>query len=419
MGRDRSRSRDRKRGRSRSRSRDERRSTSRNRDKYRRHSRSRSRDRHRNRRRSRSRSRHREQSSPRQERKPKEDDQQKARLDRLAAWKSQQKPTELPKAADLPKDEPSKASKPSSAAWMPWEEPATVLEASLPSISLNNNTKGEGSGMKETEREAQQQVDAEEDDVDPLDAFMAAEVLPEVQAKQEEERKRIEEERNRRAQEWLERKKAGKPIPSLQTIMDDSDEEEKPDVEIQIPTNKVKLMVGPGGEKIKYIQRKAKCRIQVKKEEDELNKAFGSGYKIDVDKLLNKPGAAKMTTVQLFGDEKQCETAQRMIEEAIENKEQKQKQRHKEYERKRDQKARDRQLYHLRHARDYEALGVPMGSSKADVKKAYRELAMKWHPDKHPENQEEAKLKFQAIQQAYESLMTTDEDATVEALTHA
>jgi pyruvate/2-oxoacid:ferredoxin oxidoreductase alpha subunit len=63
-----------------------------------------------------------------------------------------------------------------------------------------------------------------------------------------------------------------------------------------------------------------------------------------------------------------------MILEAIANKDQKQKQRQKEYEKKRDQKARDRQLYHLRHARDYEALGVPMGSSKADVKKAYREV---------------------------------------------
>jgi hypothetical protein len=64
----------------------------------------------------------------------------------------------------------------------------------------------------------------------------------------------------------------------------------------------------------------------------------------------------------------------RMIEEAIENKEQKLKQRHKEYEKKRDTKARDRQMYHLRHTRDYEALELPIGASKADVKKAYREV---------------------------------------------
>jgi hypothetical protein len=31
----------------------------------------------------------------------------------------------------------------------------------------------------------------------------------------------------------------------------------------QIPAHKVKLVVGPGGEKIKWIQRKSKCRIQV------------------------------------------------------------------------------------------------------------------------------------------------------------
>lgn len=31
-----------------------------------------------------------------------------------------------------------------------------------------------------------------------------------------------------------------------------------------------------------------------------------------------------------------------------------------------------RQLYHLRHARDYEELGLPMGASKMDIKKAYK-----------------------------------------------
>ncbi len=41
---------------------------------------------------------------------------------------------------------------------------------------------------------------------------------------------------------------------------------------------------------------------------------------------------------------------------------------------------------------------MPLGASKLDVKKAYRRLAMQWHPDKHPDNQEEAKAKFQEIQ---------------------
>ena len=52
-------------------------------------------------------------------------------------------------------------------------------------------------------------------------------------------------------------------IPKLAAILEDSDEEEQPDIEIQIPEHKVKLVVGPGGEKIKFIQKKSKCRLQV------------------------------------------------------------------------------------------------------------------------------------------------------------
>ena len=58
------------------------------------------------------------------------------------------------------------------------------------------------------------------------------------------------------------------------------------------------------------------------------------------------------------------------------------------------------------------------GSSKAEARKAYRQLAKKYHPDKHPNNVEEMKAKFQAIQKAFESLMSTDEDARIEALAH-
>ena len=66
---------------------------------------------------------------------------------------------------------------------------------------------------------------------------------------------------------------------------------------------------------------------------------------------------------------------QAMIEEAIENKEQKAKQRQKEYDRKREAKWRNRQMYHMRHTRDYDTLGVPIGASKVDVKAAYKKLA--------------------------------------------
>jgi curved DNA-binding protein CbpA len=65
---------------------------------------------------------------------------------------------------------------------------------------------------------------------------------------------------------------------------------------------------------------------------------------------------------------------------------------------------------------DYEALEVPLGASKLDVKKAYRKLAMQWHPDKHLENPDEAKAKFQEIQKAYDNLMSTSEDDIIEQL---
>ena len=41
---------------------------------------------------------------------------------------------------------------------------------------------------------------------------------------------------------------------------------------------------------------------------------------------------------------------------------------------------------------------------------------MRWHPDKHPEDPEGAKAKFQEIQRAFTSLMTTDEDEEVRVL---
>ena len=52
----------------------------------------------------------------------------------------------------------------------------------------------------------------------------------------------------------------------------------------------------------------------------------------------------------------------------------------------------------------YEILGVQKNASDADIKKAYRKLALKWHPDKNPDNKEEAEAKFKSIAEAYEVL---------------
>lgn len=53
----------------------------------------------------------------------------------------------------------------------------------------------------------------------------------------------------------------------------------------------------------------------------------------------------------------------------------------------------------------YETLGVQRGATDEDVKKAYRKLAMKWHPDRHKgKAAKDAEKRFQAISEAYEVL---------------
>lgn len=52
----------------------------------------------------------------------------------------------------------------------------------------------------------------------------------------------------------------------------------------------------------------------------------------------------------------------------------------------------------------YKILDVTKVASDAEVKKAYRKLALKWHPDKNPNNLDEANRRFREISEAYEVL---------------
>ncbi|XP_007013743.2 PREDICTED: dnaJ homolog subfamily B member 4 [Theobroma cacao] len=52
----------------------------------------------------------------------------------------------------------------------------------------------------------------------------------------------------------------------------------------------------------------------------------------------------------------------------------------------------------------YNILKVNKNATDDDLKKSYRRLAMKWHPDKNPNNKKEAEAKFKQISEAYEVL---------------
>ena len=59
----------------------------------------------------------------------------------------------------------------------------------------------------------------------------------------------------------------------------------------------------------------------------------------------------------------------------------------------------------------YKILEVENNASLTTIKKAYRKLAMKYHPDKNPNNKQHAEEKFKEISQAYEILINKDKYA--------
>ena len=56
----------------------------------------------------------------------------------------------------------------------------------------------------------------------------------------------------------------------------------------------------------------------------------------------------------------------------------------------------------------YKLLGVPKDANEQQIKKKFKKLAIKFHPDKNKDDPEAAKQKFQKIATAYETLMDAD-----------
>ena len=66
----------------------------------------------------------------------------------------------------------------------------------------------------------------------------------------------------------------------------------------------------------------------------------------------------------------------------------------------------------------YDILGVDKGSSGDEIKKAYRKVAMKFHPDKNPGNKE-AEAKFKEAAEAYSVLSDDQKKAQYDQFGHA
>ena len=66
----------------------------------------------------------------------------------------------------------------------------------------------------------------------------------------------------------------------------------------------------------------------------------------------------------------------------------------------------------------YEVLGVSKSATDEEIKKAYRKLAIKYHPDKNP-GDKEAEEKFKEAAEAYDVLSKPDKRARYDQYGHA
>jgi len=67
----------------------------------------------------------------------------------------------------------------------------------------------------------------------------------------------------------------------------------------------------------------------------------------------------------------------------------------------------------------YEVLGVTKSASIEEIKSSYRKAAMKWHPDRNPDNKEEAEFRFRECTEAYTVLSDSQKRQIYDTYGHA